>query len=46
MATPTAEVATVLERRVIDAAKMAAPSDNVQMGLHRIAKSCKNTPSR
>jgi TRAP-type mannitol/chloroaromatic compound transport system substrate-binding protein len=37
MATPTAEVATVLERRVIDAAKMAAPSDNVQMGLHRIA---------
>lgn len=37
VATPTAEVATALERRVIDAAKMAGPADNLQMGLNRIA---------
>ncbi len=37
VATPTADVATALERRVIDAAKMAGPADNLQMGLNRIA---------
>jgi TRAP-type mannitol/chloroaromatic compound transport system substrate-binding protein len=37
VATPTADVAAALERRVIDAAKMAAPADNLQMGLNRIA---------
>lgn len=38
LATPTAEVATALERKVIDAAKMAGPADNLQMGLHKLAK--------
>jgi TRAP-type mannitol/chloroaromatic compound transport system substrate-binding protein len=37
VATPTGEVAAALERRVIDAAKLAAPADNFQAGLHRIA---------
>jgi TRAP-type mannitol/chloroaromatic compound transport system substrate-binding protein len=37
VATPTAEVAAALERRVIDAAKLAGPADNLQAGLHRIA---------
>lgn len=38
VATPTSEVATALERKAIDAAKMAGPADNVQMGLHKLAK--------
>lgn len=38
LATPTSEVATALERKVIDAAKMAGPADNLQMGLHKLAK--------
>jgi TRAP-type mannitol/chloroaromatic compound transport system substrate-binding protein len=37
VATPTSEVASALEKRVIDAAKMAGPADNLQMGLNRIA---------
>lgn len=35
--TPTSEVAAALERKVIDATKMAGPADNLQMGLNRLA---------
>lgn len=38
VATPTSEVASALERKVIDATKMAGPADNVQMGLQKLAK--------
>src|SRR5262249_50706373 len=38
VATPTSEVGSALERKVIDAAKMAGPADNVQMGLQKLAK--------
>lgn len=38
LATPTSEVATALERKVIDATKMAGPADNLQMGLNKLAK--------
>ena len=38
VATPTSEVSTALERKLIDATKMAGPADNLQMGLNKLAK--------
>ncbi len=38
VATPTSEVAPALERKLIDATKMAGPADNLQMGLNKLAK--------